>query len=108
VRDRLLSLIEDSRKHRDLFTAASTLINLVLNTDPLACSEAERIYGKLKDIDMSVTHLILNKYHPEDAQDAINQSLGGYPVWRFPLSSIGLTGLTALEGYLLNHPHLMT
>jgi arsenite/tail-anchored protein-transporting ATPase len=104
VRDRLQTLIDDSGRYRSLFTAASTHINLVLNNDPLSRSEAERICGKLKDIDMSVTRLILNKCDPQDAQDALNQSLKTYPVRRFPLSRNLMTGLTALEDYLLHHP----
>ena len=111
VRGRLQSLIEDSRRQRDLFAAASTHINLVLNNDPLSCSEAERICRKLKDIDMAVTRLILNKYHREDAQDALNQTLGEFSVWRFPHSLTRLTGLTALETYLRRYsdviPHPM-
>ena len=104
VRDRLQTLIEDSGRHRRLFTAAATDINLVLNNDPLSRSEAERICRKLKDIDMTVTRLILNKCDPQTVQDGLDQALKTYPLRRFPLSRIRLTGLTALEDYLLHHP----
>ena len=104
VRDRLQTLIEDSGRHRSLFTDAATDINLVLNNDPLSRSEAERICVKLKDIDMTVTRLILNKCDPQDAQDGLHRALKAYRVRRFPLSRTRLTGLAALEDYLLHHP----
>jgi arsenite-transporting ATPase len=104
VRQRLQTLIEDSCRHKSLFTAASTWINLVLNNDPLSCSEAQRICSKLNDIGMTVTRLILNKCRPEDTPDTFHQALRAYPVRRFPLSDARLTGLPALEHYLLHHP----
>jgi arsenite-transporting ATPase len=107
VKHRLLSLIEESRRQSACFRAASTHIYLVLNNDPLSCSEAERICRKLEDIDMAVERLILNKYCPEDDLEAIKCALEKFPVWRFPLSFARLTGLKALEMYLRQHPDVI-
>lgn len=107
MRLRLQSLIAESRRQSACFRAASTHINLVLNNEPLSCSEAHRICRKLEDIDLTVARLILNKYRPGDDQEAIKCALGEYPVWRFPHSPDRLTSLKALEMYLRHHPDVV-
>jgi len=104
VKNRLQSLIADSQRQSACFTSGVTRINLVLNSDPLSCSEAVRICRKLNDIEMNVTRVILNKCPPGETSENFDPVLGAYPIWRFPISKTGLTGLRALERYLQGHP----
>jgi len=104
VKTRLQSLIADSQRQSACFTSGATRINLVLNNDPLACSEAVRICRKLNDIEMNITRVILNKYQHGEATEKLDPIFGAYPMWRIPLSKTSLTGVKALERYLQCHP----
>jgi arsenite-transporting ATPase len=104
VKTRLQSLIEDSRQQHAYLTSGANHINLVLNNDPLACSEAVRICQRLNDIDMTITRVILNKYEHGEAAITRDPILGAYPMWWFPISKTPLTGIKALERYLQRHP----
>ena len=103
-----LTLIEDSRHQSARFTSPSTRIDLVLNNDPLSCSEAMRIIKKMHEISIPITRLLLNRCRPSEIIEKHRRVLEAYPIWRFPQSDDRLTGLPALEGYLHRHTGLFT
>ena len=108
VKSRLQTLIEDSRHQSARFTSDTTRIDLVLNNDPLSCSEAMRIIKKMHAISIPITRLLLNRCRPGQIIEKHSRALEAYPIWRFPHSDIRLTGLPALEDYLHHHTGLFT
>ena len=108
VKARLQDLIEESRQQSARFTSDATRIDLVLNNDPLSCSEAVRISQKMNDIGIPITRLLLNRCRPGETLENHSRALEAYPIWRFPHSDTRLTGLGALEEYLHHHPGLFT
>jgi arsenite-transporting ATPase len=108
VKSRLQTLIEDSRHQSARFTSDATRIDLVLNNDPLSCSEAMRIIKKMHEISIPITRLLLNRCRPGEIIEKHSRALEAYPIWRFPHSDTRLTGLPALEDYLHHHTGLFT
>ncbi|MCB2169825.1 MAG: ArsA family ATPase [Deltaproteobacteria bacterium] len=108
VKARLQDMIEDSRHQSARFTSDATRIDLVLNNEPLSCSEAVRISEKMNEIGIPITRLLLNRCRPGETIENHSRALEAYPIWRFPHSDTRLTGLPALEDYLHHHTGLFT
>jgi arsenite-transporting ATPase len=104
VKTRLQALIDDHLHLQQHFTADSTGINLVLNSDRLSFAEAIRIRQKLADIEVDIDRIIVNKVLRGDRLEAITRQFSECSIHRFPLSSGELYGLDALNRYLLEIP----
>jgi arsenite-transporting ATPase len=78
-----------------------TDINLVINPDKLSFSESFRIYKKLEEIHISVTHLVVDKYVSSESNiEEIKKQIPASSIEFFPLSTSPLIGHSALEHYL--------
>jgi arsenite-transporting ATPase len=104
VKARLKSLIASHVKFSDLFTADTTEVNLVLNTDRLSFSEAVRIRQKLTEIGIDIGRMVINKLKNAEPTEDIENTFNEYPITRFPLSSSELSGLESLKKYILENP----
>lgn len=106
IKARLQEMIGESRHQSARFTSESSHINLVLNNEPLSCSEAVRILQKMTGIGISIARLLFNRCHPDETIRKHSRELDAYPLWLFPHSKTQLTGLAALNGYLHRHADL--
>jgi arsenite-transporting ATPase len=100
VLSQLSKLKNTYRKFQALFSADSTAINLVANPEKLSLNEAERTIKKISDIELSVSHLILNKLDASKSFLLGNTSLKQLKSLKFYSSSIPLLGLENLTTYL--------
>ncbi len=96
----LSKLMVTYRKFQALFTADSTAINLVANPEKLSLNEAERTIKKISDIELSVSHLILNKLDASKSFLLENELLNRLKSLKFYSSSIPLLGLENLHSYI--------
>lgn len=89
-----LTLFKDSHQSQ---------VNLVLNSDPLSLKESMRIYIELEHLEISISHLLLNKVKQDTKFDKDNL-LAHVPKLYQPQSSYSLLGLDNLKRYLIeNH-----
>jgi len=84
---------------RMLFNSTDTQINIVANPEELSINEAVRVYHKMKDIDLNISKLILNKVSSA-MDDMIEIPLKELKVSKFKLSAQKLIGLENLNAYL--------
>ena len=75
-------------------------INIVVNPDKLSFAEAERVEATLKDLNIGLGAVIMNKVGPDGQWDAEMPFLTRNIVRALPLSSTPLIGLDVLCGYL--------
>jgi arsenite-transporting ATPase len=101
VKTRLQSLIDENGSLQEHFTAASTVINLVVNNNPLSLKESVRIRNKLDDIGINIRNVILNKAKNGEMIDDLKGMFDGYQIRRFPHSHKDLYGVDSLKTYLL-------
>jgi anion-transporting ArsA/GET3 family ATPase len=67
ILNRIESLMRIYKELANLFTdKEQTKIVIVMNPDTLSLSESRDIHSRLKDLNMTVSHLILNKYKKEN------------------------------------------
>ncbi len=100
VLSQLSKLMNTYRKFQALFSAESTAINLVANPEKLSLNEAERTIKKIRDIELFISHLILNKLDTSKSFLLENESLKQLKLLKFYSSSIPLLGLENLHSYL--------
>ena len=96
---RIEGLIQVYRRLADRFIDnGKTKIFVVMNPDKLSLSESRDIVTKLKDLDMYVPYIILNKF---DGDETICQTLekdfSGTEVIRFPKNSSEIIGLECMD-----------
>jgi arsenite-transporting ATPase len=104
-RDKVLKKIKDLRQDyeilKDTFeNREQTQINLVLNPDKLSFAESIRILHNLKDIKISLNHLIYNKMQPDSSCAEIDGVFENIPTLNFPYSETPLIGIDTLQKFL--------
>jgi arsenite/tail-anchored protein-transporting ATPase len=77
-----------------------TIINLVMNPDKLSFSESELIREKLREFDLDITNIIINKYYEDFNMDHIRREFNYKKIQIFPVSDIPLIGIDILDDYL--------
>ena len=81
-----------------------TYLNLVMNTDKLSFSESELIVKKLKDFDISIKNIFLNKYQDNFDLTPIKQKYPDCQIQIFPYHQQALLGKDTLLNYLKQLP----
>jgi len=76
-----------------------THINLVLNPDKLSLSESILIIERLRENDLKLKNVYLNKYQGTDSAD-IERKITDTPLLKIPQSAAPLLGLEILKVYL--------
>jgi len=104
IRSRLDILIERYQYLSDLFQAAETRINLVMNDDRMSFSEALRIKEKLQEIGMHLHTVVVNKALNGCVPDNISNTFNDQRIALFPMEPDGLMGCAALESYISANP----
>ena len=87
----LRAVFKDPRKTR---------IHLVLNPDVLSLSESRRIVQTLKELDMPVAQILVNKIRPGLSDARFDGELAGIPVAGIPSCQTQLIGLQRLHHFL--------
>jgi len=110
--DKVLSRIEDSIQEyttlKELFeNLERTKINLVLNPDQLSLAESKRIVHDLKEINISLSQVIVNKMQRDSSCEHIDREFSGIPMLKAPFSKIPLIGLDILTRFLKNNEEKM-
>ncbi len=77
-----------------------TKINLVLNPDKLSFSESGLIVKKLREFDLYIGNIIVNKYFPEFSVDQIEKNFNHTGMQLFPISEKPLLGINELQKYI--------
>ncbi len=77
-----------------------TAINLIMNTDDLSIAESRRITEKLKDIDIQINNIVINKSVDKESVYTVKEKFKEYNLIKFPLFTKPLTGVRALYEYL--------
>ncbi len=77
----------------------TTILNLVANPDKLSFSESELIINNLKQFNLQIGNLIINKIQEENSIAEIQKKFHQQKIQVFPLSSTPLIGLKALHDY---------
>ncbi len=100
VLKRIEGLIEVYQRLSNLFVdSSSTKIIVVMNPDKLSLSESRDIVTRLKDLDMTIPYIILNKFTGEET---IYKSLGkeflNSKVIIFPKNETEIVGMDCLQG----------
>jgi len=85
-----------------------TYLNLVMNTDKLSFSESELIVKKLKDFDISIKNIFLNKYQNNFDLTPIKQKYPNCQIQIFPYHQQALLGKDTLLNYLKQLPGFIT
>lgn len=89
---------------RDLFESPTRRsINLVVNPDRLSFAEAERIEKNFGEMNIPLTHIIMNKVADGCSWDEDSSILCNHGVCPLPLSPSPLIGLNALNEYLATY-----
>ncbi len=95
---RLNSLKDDYAKTDERFKSKNVEINLVVNTDILSQSEAERIIDKLDEVNIFIIKIVVNKITTEFAFK--NEKLIKYESSVLPMHSKALVGVESLQKFL--------
>jgi arsenite/tail-anchored protein-transporting ATPase len=110
--DKVLSRIEDSIQEyttlKELFEDPErTKINLVLNPDLLSFAESKRIVNGLKEINIFLNQIIINKILCDSSCKHIEKGLRGIPMLQAPFSETPLIGLDILTRFLKENNDIM-
>jgi len=110
--DKVLSRIQESIHEytalKELFEDPTrTRINLVLNPDLLSFAESMRIVDGLKEIDIALSQVIINKTQCSSSCEHIKMALHDIPIIQAPLSQAPLIGLEALSRFLQENDEMM-
>lgn len=100
VKAKLTMLIHNYEYLRDYFLSSETKINLVMNNDVLSFSEAFRIKTKLKDINIHINEVIINKIQQTEIPEEVKKEFSHQKKVLFPLSTNKLIGYKALQNYI--------
>lgn len=93
------SLKETYLAFKSIFDSQYTEINIVANPEKLSLNEAERIFLKMKDIELNISRIIINKVTKEETFKIENPAIKKLKVRHFKLSDQNLTGLENLNAY---------
>jgi arsenite-transporting ATPase len=112
-RDKVLKKIKDLRHDYETLKNAfesrqQTQINLVLNPDKLSFAESIRILHSLKDIKISLNHIIYNKMQPDSSCAEIDEVFENIPMLNFPYSETPLIGIDSLQKFLKANDDLVS
>ena len=110
--DKVLSRIQKSIQEytalKELFEdPARTRINLVLNPDLLSYAESMRIIDGLKEINIPLSQVIINKIQCDSSCEHIKKALPGLPLLQAPFSETPLIGLETLNRFLQENKEIM-
>jgi len=100
VLKRIEGLIEVYQRLSNLFVdSSSTKIVVVMNPDKLSLSESRDIVTRLKDLDMTIPYIILNKFiGDESICETLEKEFKETEVLRFPKNDTEIVGLDCIEG----------
>ena len=103
--DKVSARLEQQRNFftelRDIFESpARRSINLVVNPDRLSFAEAERIKANFGEMNIPLTHIIMNKVTDACSFDRDSSIVCDHGVCPIPLSPAPLIGPDALNGFL--------
>jgi arsenite-transporting ATPase len=110
--DKVLSRIQTSVKEytslKELFEDQErTKINLVLNPDLLSFAESKRIVNGLKEMNIFLNQIIINKILCDSSCEHIERELRGTPIIQAPFSETPLIGLDILTRFLKENEDVM-
>ena len=110
--DKVLSRIEgsihDYTSLKDLFEdPEKTKINLVLNPDQLSLAESRRIVLGLKEINIFLSQIIVNKIKSNSSLEHINREFKKIPMLHASFSETPLIGIEVLKKYLQSNEDRM-
>jgi arsenite/tail-anchored protein-transporting ATPase len=110
--DKVLSRIEASITEytalKELFEDPErTKVNLVLNPDLLSFAESRRIVNGLKEINIFLNQVIINKVLCDSSCEHIEKELSGIPIIQAPFSETPLIGLEILTRFLKENQEIM-
>ena len=102
--DKIITKLDEQiagyEKIKNIFSdPQKTRINLVLNPDKLSLNESLLIKKRLKDNNLFVNRLFLNKYNQENSTHIVN-SFPETQILKLPVSEHPLLGLDILAAYL--------
>jgi arsenite-transporting ATPase len=92
---KLNSLKDDYKKIEKIFKSKNVEINLVINTDTLSQSEAERIINKLSEVEIVINKIVINKCNSNFNFE--NKKLSEYEITTFPMHNKALVGVDSLK-----------
>ena len=104
VLKRIESLIKTYQHLSDRFIdSKNTKIVVVMNPDKLSLSESKDIFSRVKDLDMTIPYVILNKFEGDETVcKTLKKEFVGTEVLRFSKNKNEIVGVDCLEG--LNLP----
>lgn len=105
VLHKLRKMKKDYEKLSHLFKSPKILIQLVIKPDSLAMSESQRIYQKLRDLDLPLANVLLNGSSGETRLKSLAKDIPAGNHHGFPEYSGSLIGLSNLEDYLNTQEH---
>jgi len=77
----------------------NTKIVVVMNPDKLSLSESKDILIRLKDLDMTIPYIILNKFTGDETNyESLGKEFKNSKVIRFPKNETEIVGMDCLEG----------
>ena len=83
-----------------------TKINLVLNPDPLSLAESRRIVGLLREMNISLCQVIINKIQGNPYIEPILKEFKGVPTLKMPFSQTPLIGIKTLTKFIESNNHV--
>ena len=108
VTSKLERLIQNHQNLKKLFMSKTSIVNLVMNNDPLSLSESVRIKKRLADVGIQLDRVVLNKVVNTGIGEDIEKEFEGQKIIRLPFSSKGLIGYRAIDEYVnANRENLM-
>jgi len=100
ILNKINNQIEDYKRIKKIFSNTDqTHIYLVMNPDKLSLSESILISNRLKEYDLTLKQIFLNKYNGEDTGH-IEKELPGLTITKLPFSSRPIIGLKNIEAFL--------
>jgi anion-transporting ArsA/GET3 family ATPase len=108
VLSRIQASIQEYTTLKELFEDPDrTKINLVLNPDVLSLAESIRIVKGLREINISLNQVIINKILCDSSCEHIEKELHGIPTIQAPFSETPLIGLDILTNFLQQNEEIM-
>jgi arsenite/tail-anchored protein-transporting ATPase len=82
--------------HKDFQDSTKTRINLIMNMDELSLNESKDVVEELKNINLQVDEIILNKIQKHDSNESVKKEFADYQYSTIPASDKKLIGLESL------------
>lgn len=82
--------------HEDLQDSTKTRIKLILNMDKLSVNESKDIVEQLKNINLEIDEIVINKIQKYDSNESIKEEFAEYQYSVIPASTEKLIGLESL------------